>query len=334
MSVGPYFMSLRLGVEGRRYTLRFMDVLADALAAMRTGPARSARTDVRAPWGLRFAAVTGATFHVVLRGTCWLLPADGDPVPLGPGDIVFLRDGSAHALADDPASPLTDFTPSRPSPSAPIGQVEMDGPGARCVLLCGAYRLGRRRPHPLMAELPDVMHLPPRPARHRALYAMVELLGAEFEEARPGRDTIVPALVDAMLLYILRAWVDDRSAAASQGLGTAGWATAITDPAISRALAAVHSDPARPWTVEELGARSGLSRSVFAQRFTALVGEPPLTYLTWWRMTTAARLLHESAAPLSAVAQRVGYSSEFAFAKAFKRELGTAPGRYRRDPAA
>jgi AraC-like DNA-binding protein len=108
----------------------------------------------------------------------------------------------------------------------------------------------------------------------------------------------------------------------------------LTDPAVGGALAELHEDPARSWTVAELGDKAGLSRSAFAQRFTMLVGEPPLTYLTWWRMTVAGRLLRESDAPLSAVAQRVGYSSEFAFAKAFKREYRIAPGRYRRAAAA
>ncbi|MGK5532586.1 AraC family transcriptional regulator [Streptomyces sp. URMC 129] len=314
-----------------------MDVLADALAVMRVGTSTSARTEARAPWGLRFPAVEGASFHVVLQGTCWLIPkgAGRAPLPLTSGDIVFLRDGSAHGLADDPATPLTVVAPSRQDPSSPIGQVRVDGPGARTMLLCGTYRLGNARPHPLLCELPDIVHLPARPGRHGELHAMTGLLGAELDERRPGRDGVVPALVDAMLLYILRAWVDDRSAEEARrrteaGRGPAGWAVALTDPAIGRALEGIHADPARPWTVEELGTRGGLSRSVFAQRFTSVVGASPLAYLTWWRMTIAGRLLRESDAPLSAVAQRVGYSSEFAFAKAFKREYGLAPGRYRR----
>jgi AraC-like DNA-binding protein len=136
----------------------------------------------------------------------------------------------------------------------------------------------------------------------------------------------VPALLDMLLLYILRAWLDERP---HHGSAT-GWAAALGDPAVSAALQEIHNDPARPWTVEGLGARAGLSRAAFARRFTALVGRPPLAYLTWWRMTTAARLLRRSDAPLHVVAEQVGYSSEFAFANAFKREYGIAPGRYRR----
>ncbi|MFI6517808.1 AraC family transcriptional regulator [Spirillospora sp. NPDC050679] len=297
-----------------------MDVLSDALAAMRTGRTRAARTDVRAPWGLRFPAVTGTTFHVVLQGACRLLTEGAAPVPLEPGDVVFLREGNAHALADSPETPLVDFVPDRSDPDSPIGRVRVEGAGAQSILLCGAYQLDRVRPHPLMKELPEIVHLQ---ARNGELAHLVGLLATELEQERPGRDGIVPSLVDAMLLYILRTWADERAA-------TGGWARALADQAIGQALRDIHARPGDPWTVERLAARSGLSRSVFAQRFAALVGEPPVAYLTWWRMTSAGRLLRESDAPLRNVAERVGYTSEFAFAKAFKREYGVAPGTYRR----
>jgi AraC-like DNA-binding protein len=129
-----------------------------------------------------------------------------------------------------------------------------------------------------------------------------------------------------LLLFILRAWYDEQADHDS----ASGWAAALSDRAISAALRAIHDDPGRAWTVEALGAQAGLSRAAFARRFTTLVGQPPLTYLTWWRLTAAARLLRDTDAPLAAVAARCGYTSEFAFAKAFKREYGTAPGRYRR----
>jgi transcriptional regulator GlxA family with amidase domain len=143
-----------------------------------------------------------------------------------------------------------------------------------------------------------------------------------------GSAGIVPALIDSLLLYIRRAWVDERPARA------AGWAGALTDPSIAPVLAAMHADPAEGWTVESLAARAGLSRAAFAKRFHTLVGVPPLAYLTHWRMTTAARLLRESDSSLAAVAARTGYGSEFAFAKAFKRAYGQAPGGYRRSHAA
>lgn len=130
----------------------------------------------------------------------------------------------------------------------------------------------------------------------------------------------------ALLLYILRVWYDEQPA---RGNAT-GWAAALSDPAVTAALHAVHRAPSRPWTVATLAAEAGLSRAPFARRFAALVGTPPLGYLTWWRMTTAERLLGSSDAPLRSIAAQVGYASEFAFATAFKRAYGVAPGTYRR----
>jgi AraC-like DNA-binding protein len=304
-----------------------VDVLADTLLAMRTGRPMSARTEVRAPWGLRFPAFTGTTFHVVLRGTSWLLDAEpgdatspGTHLALSPGDVVFLRRATEHVLADQPTSPIRDFDPDNAGTSSPIGQVRLDGQGATSVLLCGAYLLDNDRPHPLLSELPRVFYLP---ARHGPLRQLIDLLGHELDETQPGRDGVVPALIEAMLLYILRTWIQERSTAPS------GWAVALTDPAISAALQHIHAEPGRPWTVRDLATRSAMSRTVFAQRFTDLVGQPPLTYLTWWRMTTAARLLRDTDAPLLAIARQVGYSSAYAFGKAFSREYGTPPGQYR-----
>lgn len=175
-----------------------------------------------------------------------------------------------------------------------------------------------------MSQLPEIIHLRAGRGQPVELTSAIRLLGAELENQRIGSDGIVPALIDSLLLYILRAWLEQQSTGAA-----AGWAAALRDPGIAPALSAIHQDPAAGWTVEALADRAGLSRAAFARRFATLVGEPPLAYLTRWRMTTAATLLRESDAPLSAVAARAGYGSEFAFAKAFKREYGLPPGGYR-----
>ncbi|MEV6973538.1 AraC family transcriptional regulator [Kitasatospora sp. NPDC093806] len=309
-----------------------MDILTEALSSMRTGQPASVRTEGRAPWGLRLPPVAGAGFHVVLYGTCWLVPlegAGGAPIALSPGDVVFLRDGRGHILADQPGTPALPERPDQFRPSLPIGTVSIGGDGPRTSLLCGNYHLDQARPHPLVRQLPEIVHLQTRHGRHPELSAAVQLLGAELENPRLGSTGIVPALIDSLLLYILRAWFEEQPPATA-----AGWAAALGDSAVAPALTAIHEAPASTWTVESLAARAGLSRAAFARRFTTLVGEPPMAYLTRWRMTTAARLLRESEAPLTTVAARTGYGSEYAFAKAFKREFGQPPGTYRRETRA
>ncbi|TCO44955.1 AraC-like DNA-binding protein [Kribbella antiqua] len=296
-----------------------MDVLADVLEAMRAGPASSGRTDVRAPWGLRFPQSVGATFHLVLQGSSWLLPPDGAaPIAMGPGDAVLLPRGLEHALADHPDSPLVDFDPTVEHP-APASE------GARSLLLCGTYRLDRHRPHPVLSHLPEIVHVPADPGRHRTLHTAIGILGEELDAQRPGAAAVVPALVDALLVLILRAWLEDRRCPTESG-----WSRALTDTAVARSLERIHAEPGASWTVADLASDAGLSRAAFARRFTEAVGEPPLTYLSRWRMTTAARLLRDHSRPLAAVAKEIGYTSEFAFAKAFKRDFGVAPGTYRK----
>src|SRR4051794_15246639 len=307
-------------MSNRLNTLGDVDVLTDVLATLESGPTLCARTRARAPWGLRFGGNRGFGFHVVLQGSCWLT-GSGEPRALRAGDVVLMTSGAEHTLADDPTGPSVAFRLDRERPAGRIGHQHVAGSadGAQTVLLSGAYRLESRRPHPLLATLPDLVHLPHR--RRHGLHSAVDLLGTEVDEQEPGADAIVSALVDALLVYILRAWQEDHPT---------GWSRALADPAIGPGLRLLHEEPARPWTVAQLGAEVGLSRATFARRFTALVGEPPLTYLTRWRLTTAARVLRQQDVPLSAVARRVGYASEFAFAKAFKREYGLAPGAYRR----
>ncbi|NED96781.1 AraC family transcriptional regulator [Phytoactinopolyspora alkaliphila] len=310
-----------------------MDVLSDVIAVMRTGQPRSARVTWHAPWAQRFASVPGsAGFQVILQGPCWLLSSDAEPVPLAAGDVVLMPHGRGHTLADSPSTAVTAPACDPTSPEflehrTGTGTVGEPGTGAAVtVTVCGAYQLDHARAHPLLSDLPDLVHLPAHLGRHPELRATVDLLATELERPGLGTDAIVPALLETLLLYMLRTWFDAQPA---DGAAT-GWAAALKDPAVTAALQTMHREPARPWTVATLAAHAGLSRAPFARRFTAVVGQPPLSYLTWWRMTTAARLLQESDAPLNAIAGRVGYTSEFAFANAFKRQYGAPPGRYRR----
>ncbi|SNT31967.1 AraC-type DNA-binding protein [Asanoa hainanensis] len=300
-----------------------MDPLSDAIGAMRVGRPHSTEIRKRAPWRVRAEPFSGAGFHVVLEGTCWLLPPDGAPVALGAGDVVCLPHGSGHTLADSPSTPAAGASSALLPELAPVTD---DGAGAAAVLLCGAYTLDRTRPHPLFAELPEVIHLPARADHRGPLHAAVNLLGDEVANPEHRTEAVVSALLDVLLLYIVRAWLTQRTA---DDEPVTGWAAALRDPVVAAALRHIHEEPTQPWTVETLGAKAGLSRAAFARRFTSLVGQPPLAYLTWWRMTLAARLLRDSDKPLPAIAHRTGYTSEFAFAKAFKREHGLPPGQYR-----
>ena len=309
-----------------------MDVLSDVITVMRTGQPRSARVAWHAPWAQRFASVPGAAgFQIVLQGSCWLLLPDADPVPLAAGDVVFRPHGRGHTLADNPATPPAPACdPSDPQALQRYATGTVGTPAGAgipaTVTLCGAYELDPARAHPLLDDLPELIRLPAHLGRHPELRATVDLLATELERPRLGTDAIIPALLDTLLLHILRTWLDQNPTPA-----TTGWAAALNDPATTAALQAIHRDPARPWTVATLAAEAGLSRAPFARRFTTLLGQPPLSYLTWWRMTTAARLLRESDAPLRIIAQQAGYSSEVALAAAFKRQYGLTPGRYRRD---
>ncbi|GAA1955090.1 AraC family transcriptional regulator [Kitasatospora viridis] len=299
-----------------------MDVLSDAIAAMRTGQPHASRHRRAGAWGIRFPAGDGIGFHLVLDGEVWLHPPGGRaPERLGPGELVLVTKGHSYALSDAPDTPL------RPAVLNADGRLRPQPPQAApdvaaSTTLCGAYLRNRTRPHPVLDELPDHLRLSLADGRHPQLRAVTDLLAEELTEYRPGADALRPALLDALLLHVLRAWYAEQQ-------DSGGWALALRDPGVSTALRAIHEDPAHPWTVEELGTLAGLSRAAFARRFTTLVGRPPLGYLTWWRMTLAGRLLRDTDAPLRTVAERTGYLSEFAFAKAFKREYDVSPGRYR-----
>ncbi len=301
-----------------------MDLFGDTLAALRTGSEVTTRTDARAPWSMRLPAFAGAGLHVVTEGSCLLLQPGGEPLTLLTDDLVFLRRGGQHVLCTDPALPPADYTHDRVAHGAAFGELRIGGQGARTVLACAAYKLDVTSSHPLLASLPDVIHFPADAARGPALAGSVKQLGDEMTDPQGTSPSIVVALVEVLLLRILRAWHAELPAEQATG-----WAAAVADPAIGSALQAIHAAPAEPWTVDTLAREAGLSRAAFARRFSAVLGMPPLSYLTVWRMTTARRLLRETQLPLAAVAQRTGYGSEFAFAKAFKRESGIAPGSYR-----
>ncbi|AGP53321.1 AraC family transcriptional regulator [Streptomyces rapamycinicus] len=275
-----------------------MDVVSDAISAMRLGQPSSHRLRVDGGGRTRLDPFGGAGFHVVLKGGCRLLPDGGDPVSLGVGDAVLLPHGTGHVLAESPAE---------------------------TELLCGQYLLDCSRIHPLLAEMPRVVHLPSRVGDHLELRAAIDLLAGELDERRPGSCIALPNLLDLLLVYMIRSWMTEATSGA--------WPRVLGDPVTAAALRALHSDPAAPWTTERLAAEVDVSRPTLARRFSTLVGRPPMAYLTWWRIILTATLLRDTSDTLASIAGRVGYGSPYALSHAFQREFGTTPGRYRKATA-
>ncbi|MFK0104824.1 AraC family transcriptional regulator [Streptomyces sp. NPDC091217] len=304
-----------------------MDVVSDAISVVHLGHPSSNRVRIGGSWCTRLAPYDGAGFHVVLQGGCWLLPDGGDPVSLGVGDAVLLPHGTGHVLADSPLDAAVAAAKAVPFERWSEGTGPRAWPPDRDAteMLCGKYRLDCSRMHPLMTELPAVVHLPNRVGRHPELRAAIDLLAGELDARRPGSCVALPSLLDLLLVYMIRSWMSEST--------TGAWPAALGDPVTAAALRALHSDPAAPWSNDRLAAEAGVSRPTLARRFTALVGRPPMAYLTWWRLILAASLLRDTPETLSTIADRVGYGSPYALSHAFQREFGTTPGRYRDETA-
>jgi AraC-like DNA-binding protein len=301
------------------------DIVTDVVAATYGSTVIHSRNRLHSPWGLEVSSGEVVSIHVITTGTCWLVVDGGEPVHLAQNDVVLVPFGVRHALIDTPGrSPR----PAEELLGAPLGhgtprELVIDGPGPLTGMLCGGFLPAAGPRHPLTALLPPVVHIPAGDAGGPGMAATIELLAVETDRAYPSGRAVVESLLKLLHAYILRAWF------ARQGPIEGGWPQALHDPSVGGALALIHSDPARPWTVASLARSVDVPRATFGRRFTALTGQAPMTYVTMWRMTVAARLLREQRTPLRDIAQQIGYHSEYAFARTFKRIHGQAPGRYR-----
>jgi AraC-like DNA-binding protein len=303
------------------------DIVADVIATTRRGSLMYARNRFHAPWGAAFPAANLANFHVITAGACWLTVEGADPVQLTSGDVVLIPSGAAHELADSPGRP------ARPMPEiagraldddgAPPSDVVIAGDGPATVWICGGYRLADGVRHPLTSVLPDVVVITAAEARGTGLGAAVALIAAEVEGTHPGAPAVMASLVDLLLVYLLRTWFAGHR-------DDAGWGRALSDPAVGATLSLIHTDPGRAWTLDTLARAARTPRATLTRRFAALTGQSPIAYLTAWRMSLAARRLRDGDATVRQIAQETGYDSEFAFARAFKRATGSAPGQYRK----
>jgi AraC-like DNA-binding protein len=306
------------------------DIVADVVATTRRGSLMYARNRCRAPWGAAFPAGDLASFHVITAGACWLTVDGADPVQLTRGDVVLIPSGAAHELADTPqrpTRPMSEIAGRALDDDAPPSDVVIDGDGPATVWICGGYRLAVGVRHPLTSVLPEVVVITAAEARSTGLGAAVDLIAAEVDGTDPGAPAVMASLVDLLFVYLLRTWFAGRH-------DDAGWGRALFDPTVGTALSLIHTDPGRAWTLDTLARATQTPRATLTRRFAALTGRSPMAYLTAWRMCLAARRLRDSDATVRQIAQEIGYDSEFAFARAFKRATGTAPGQYRKQAQA
>ncbi|MFB9982261.1 cupin domain-containing protein [Mesorhizobium kowhaii] len=298
-----------------------MDVLSDVLASVRLGSAVIGRARLRRPWGISVDPMRNTAIHVVQGGECWLrLAGGGEPIHLSEGDVILVGSGVGHTLSDPPEAPAS---PIGAMLSARLSDEDRPGEHDVTTLLCAKYTMDG--PHPMISRLPPLIHLTrAQIAANEPLRLATELLRVEASGDLTGHDLVAPRLLDSVLVFLLRAWIE------SQPLGTAGWFGALRDKGVAQALRLVHERPAAPWTVASLAAGASQSRATFARRFTRLVGEPPLVYVTRWRINLAARALRETNRTIEEIGRAVGYESSPSFSQAFTRLTGQAPGRYRR----
>ncbi|GAA3888805.1 AraC family transcriptional regulator [Streptomyces sedi] len=285
-----------------------MDPYDELLRGVRTDEVRFRRFALSPPWTLPLEGGAGClTLVAPLRGGGWVEGAPGEdgarPRRFGAHDAVVLRGPGRGRLTDHPGG-------GRPA-----------GGREPTVLLVGTYRVTGELSRRLLGLLPPTLLVD---GEEDDCAPLMDFLDTQVAASPPEQQAVLDRLFDWLLVCTLRSWFDGPEAAATPGL-----LPALGDPVVGPALRALHAAPARPWTLAALAREAGVSRTTLAGRFTRLVGEPPLTYLTEWRMSLAAELLTESKAPLASVAQRVGYADAFGFSTAFKRVHGTSPSTYR-----
>ena len=318
-------------VPGRGATVAAVDQLAGFLDGPRARGAFLLRSLLDPPWSLRIQDEAPLTLVAVVRGEAWVVhDGGGPPRRIGAGDTAIIRGPDPYTVADDPATaPQIVIHPGQrcTTPEGVSLSEEMDlgvrtwgtNPDGSVVILTGTYTTDGEVSRWLLEALPRLVVVEadawdsPLPG----------LLAQEITRDEPGQEVVLDRLLDLLLVAALRA------AFARADADVPSWYRAHGDPVVGKALRLIHGDPAHPWTVADLAAGSGVSRALLARRFHELVGEPPMTFLTNWRMALAADLLLEPGATVGGVSRRVGYASPFTFSTAFKRAHGASPSAYR-----
>jgi AraC-like DNA-binding protein len=301
-----------------------LDPLSEVLRDFRPSGVSYGHCRLTKPWGVDLPEETSARLHFVVAGECWLRKAGYGPVRLRAGDVVLLPKGGAHAMADTPRGrtrPLSSF------PRHEIGdrtfRLAIGGGGSETVLACCSVDFDEPALNPLLELMPVVLLVCRATLDDTTLPPLLDAMAEEVMNQRVGGATVLARLADVVIVRLIRRWVEERCG------DTTGWLAAIRDPQLGRALAAMHRRPGHPWSIDGLGEVAGLSRSLFAERFAALVGTPPSQYLAKWRMHLAGVWLSRDRLSISEVANRLGYQSEPAFSRAFKRVQGVPPSMFR-----
>jgi AraC-like DNA-binding protein len=310
--------------SSKQPTLGVGDPLTEMMRGLRLDGVDYGRCVMAEPWGILFPAQSAARFHFIGAGSCFLLTPTKEWVELTPGDAVLVPRGAEHVLASKPgirAEPLERFE-IRPV-CGNIFDVSCFGEGPTTLLFCGSMRFNLDNLHPLLTLMPDVMRAHELVKNEPTVPHLLEAMMREVTIDRVGSGGMLARLADVLAATVVRAWVEG-------GCGDAtGWIAAVRDPQIGRVLAAIHLEPSRNWTVASLARIMGASRSGFAQRFAAIVGETPARYVTRVRMHQARQWLIRDRLMIAVIARRLGYESEAAFSRAFKRVLGFAPSHFR-----
>ena len=319
------------------------DTLSDVLEAVRLTGALFFVVDASTPW-VAAAPSTSAlapailprvqhvvSYHVITRGSCWCEIEGQPPVPLASGDVIIIPHGDAYSLSSEaglrpPISVEEGLAWFRQMAAGQMSFVVTEGGGGeeRIGVFCGFLGCDALPFNPALTALPRLVHLRAGNRGADRLGSLIELAAAESREPRAGGRSVLLRIGELMFVEVVRRYLS--SVPAEEG----GWLAGLRDPLVGRALAVLHESPAEPWTLEALARSVGTSRSVLTERFTSMVGRPPMQYLAAWRIQLAARRLLDGATKVSAVARDVGYESEAAFSRAFKRLTGAAPATWRR----
>ncbi|MFB8280448.1 AraC family transcriptional regulator [Nocardia colli] len=298
-----------------------MDLLADVLAVGGVRGTAGARIEAAGEWGISWHMRSSAVVYAVTSGTAWLCLLDQEPRQLMPGDVVLLPSGTAHGLSAAPGVPLVSCGAEE---AMADGSVLRLGAGEVQTHILGAsYDYDRTVSTQVMASLPQVLHIKADNSGD-CLDDTVRLLSRELAHPQIATEFVLNHLVDILLVQLLRVWLTKRPDEARES-----WLGVLADPVVSVALAKLHQDPARAWTTDSLAAELAISRSTLTRRFRAVTGTAPADYLTRWRMDLAAIRLRDTDDTLDAIAHSVGYTSVYAFSRAFRRARAQAPGQFR-----